>query len=98
MKAYAQVWNDDTANIGKQKGFNLVLEAVQGLKNSKADLAFDDFRFTNCHQNSTQMELVCAANEYRCADKTQCIDYWRLCDGKYDCGRLQSTFRPFRHD
>ena len=82
--SYAQMWNEETARVGKQaNGFNLFFEAVQGLKGSKADLALDDFRFTNCHQNETQTELVCAENEYRCDDNLQCIDYWRLCDGMH---------------
>lgn len=85
LHAYGQAWNNEKVNIGKQKGFSLLFEATQGVKDSKADLALDNFQFTNCHQNETQMELTCEENEYRCADKTQCIEYWRFCDAEYDC-------------
>lgn len=77
------MWNAETANVGLHKDrFSLYFELIQEVRHSKADFALDDFQFTNCVQNASQLELICAENEYRCDDKTECIDYWRLCDGE----------------
>lgn len=72
--------------VGMQKSrFSLFFEVIQKVKQSKADFAMDDFQFINCVKNASQFEMICSENEYRCDDKTQCIDYWKLCNGEFCC-------------
>merc|ERR1712050_99586 len=63
--------------------FNVIIEAKH-YRGYRGDMAIDDVKFENCA--SGQVVVGCTVNEFRCADKKQCIPRKYLCDRRFDCG------------
>lgn len=72
-------WDLMSVSISSEMNFLLYFQATMG--GNKAYTALDDINFKNC---STETKK-CTSTEFQCIDEENCVPYYVVCDGKYDC-------------